>query len=1105
MKILCILLTAASLQLAARGYSQGITLSLKNAPLEKLFKQIEQQTNYTFVYSQEAIAQSRPVTVEVKNETLDNVLRLSFANQSLGYTLDGKFIIIKVVDKKKETPIQVSDLNGRVINEKGEPLAGASVSVKNSKIGTATDKDGNFHLSSIDLSATLIVTSVGYKPEEIEIAGRSFLLIQLYINESVLDETVIIGYGKTTQLLNTSNISRISSADISKQPVTNLLAAIEGRIPGLLVTQSNGLPGSSFKVQIQGARSIAAYGLNPIVKNDPLFVVDGVPLAGGNDYLSLFRSALGYPQGDPSATTTGGLSPFSLINPADIESIEILKDADATAIYGSRGANGVILITTKKAASEKTKFTFSIQSGISEITRTQGLLNTKDYLEMRREAIMNEGSVPNTSVFTAGYAPDLLLWDTTKYTDWKKYFIGGTAHNTDAHFFISGGSINTQFILGAGYTRQTTVFPGNLSDNRGTMHFNLNHNSGDKRFTINFNTDCAIDDNNLISQDLTDFITIAPNFPNLLDQNGKLKWADNGVDFRTIGFSNPMAFLQQPYKTESINLLSSTFLSYKVTNGLILRANLGYNATETNENLQLPLSSQNPANGGTASSKFGHHMIKGWSVEPQIEYTTKISKGSLEILGGLTWQMTVNSSSETIGSAYATDDLLGSINAAGNVQASDDYSQYKYNAAFGRLNYNWQNKYIVNVTGRRDGSSRFGPGRQFANFGAVGTSWIISNEKFFAGVSPALSFAKIKCSYGSTGNDQIGNYIFLNAWDNNGLLPYQGVPVLSPVRLFNSDFGWETNKKLSVGFELGLLKNRIMLTSVYYRNRSGNQLVVYNLPTQTGFAYLQAYNLPAKVQNTGWEFSLSSKNFSSKEFTWVTSFNLTINRNKLLAFPDLDKSPYSTTYIVGQPLSVINKIKYKGVDPSTGVYSFVDLNNDGQFDENDYQVEGNLDPKFFGGMNNSFTYKGVTLDVFLEFRKQTGTNYLADQSTHVPGFFYYNQPTIVLDRWNKPGDQANIQKYTSSYGSAYNAASNLLLQSDGIYSDASFIRVKNVSLSYSFPEKLNSKLHLSGCRFFILAQNLFTITNYEGADPETQSIRVLPPLRTISGGIQLTF
>ncbi|XHR94992.1 hypothetical protein ACFJIV_32955 [Mucilaginibacter sp. UC70_90] len=313
----------------------------------------------------------------------------------------------------------------------------------------------------------------------------------------------------------------------------------------------------------------------------------------------------------------------------------------------------------------------------------------------------------------------------------------------------------------------------------------------------------------------------------------------------------------------------------------------------------------------------------------------------------------------------------------------------------------------------------------------------------------------------------------------------------------------EKNKKTELALDLGFLNNRILLSAAYFRSLSKNQLVNYTLPTQTGFTSILE-NLNATIVNKGCEFQLSSKNINSHAFTWNSSFNLTIPKNQLLAFPGLENSTYAGTYIIGQSISSRLVYHYLGVDPQTGVYQFQDVNNDGKYNQADRNTLVNTDPKFYGGFQNSVSYKNFQLDIFFEFKKQTGVNYLSNLAGTVPGYKYYNQPVIVLSRWQNPGDIANIQKFTSAGGLALTASNLYLRSSNAIYSDASYIRLKNVSLSYSIPQQILKKLHVANCRVYLQGQNLLTMTNYVGADPENQSLFVLPPLRTVTAGIQLT-
>lgn len=1092
-KLVILLCTAAVMQ--AHAFGQNITLSFNNAALEKVFVSIEKQSGYHFIYTKEEMAASKPVSIEIKNASLATVLELCFKEQPVTYTLQESYIIIK---RKEEVPkklitIYEERIRGKIQNEEGEPIAGATITIKGSKLATASNEAGEFELNYTGSYTHIIVSNIGYEPAELNISGRNYLSIVLKTVINSLDETIVIAYGKTTRRLNTGNVGKVSAEEISKQPVSNPLAALQGRVPGLIITQSSGIPGTSFKIQIQGQQSIGAKGNSVIVSNDPLIVIDGVPFAAGNGLLNQLVSAAGNPDNG------FGLSPLNLINSADIESIEILKDADATAIYGSRGANGILLITTKKGKSGKTKFNFSAYSGVSKVTRTTKMLNTQEYLQMRREGIANDGAVINsTSFLNSGYAPDLLFWDTTKYTNWKKEFIGGTACTTDIQGGLSGGNVNTQFLVSGGVHRETTVFPGDLSGNRASFRFNVNHNSTDKRLAINFSGSYSIGNSNLNESDLTSSINLIPHLPSLVDENGKLKWEHNGVLYSDVGVVNPLSSLYNKYKAESRNLIGNLLLGYQILPGLTIRSTFGYNTTSTDENRITPRAFANPALVTTGSSSFGNRIIKSWIIEPQAEFTKMMMGGMLNILAGGTLQKIENSGEFISASGYTSDDLLNSIGAAGTLRGSNSYSEYKYTAIFGRVNYNWKNKYIINISGRIDGSSRFGPGNQFAIFGAGGAAWLFIQEKFFQKLLPVFSYGKLKVSYGTTGNDQIGDYKYISTWTIS-TIPYQQIPVLNPLRLANPDFAWEVNRKLQGGIDLGFFNDRILITAVYYRNRTDNQLVNYPLPIQTGFSSLGAKNIPAVVQNTGYEFELMTKNIATKNFLWTTSINLSTSKNKLISYPDLSVSSYANTYVVGQSLNVIYRYDFLGVDPATGIYQFRDVNNDGLLNSGDYVVSGNTDPRYYGGIINNITYKRIELSFLFEFRKQTGSDFRRD-ITSSPGSFV-NQPVTVLQRWQHPGDISAVQKFSGYYASPASSIMTRFVASNGAYSDASFMRLKNLSLSYRLPKI--KKLAIETCQLYIQGQNLLTITKYKGSDPENQNLYRLPPLRTITVGIKI--
>jgi TonB-dependent starch-binding outer membrane protein SusC len=1075
--------------LALAGSAQGVTLRLKKASLEIAFREIEKQIPQHFVYTTEMLQQSSPVTINLKNSSLDDALQQLLKDQPLQYTLDENFIKIRF-KLAPAAPFTI-DLRGTVTNEDGEPLPNVSVEALQTGSLAITDPDGAFTLPRLKPTETLLFTCIGYTSLKVDLQGRTNIKVQLSISVSELDKTVVIAYGTTTQRLSTSNIGKITATDIGRQPSANPLSLIQGRVPGVLVTQSNGVPGSAVKIEIRGRNSIAQ-------GSDPLFIIDGVPFAPGNTFLNQISSALG--AASSSGSFSSGLSPFSLINPSDIESIEVLKDADATAIYGSRGANGVVLITTKKAKSGKTNLSLNLNTGWSKIARSVNTLSTPQYLQMRREAFGNDHLALSTDPSNAGYAPDLLLWDTTRYTNFTKMLIGGTARSTQVQASLSGGSPNTRFLLAGNYRYQSTVFPGSFNDQQGTAHVNLDHTTTDKKLNAAFSLVYTSDRNNLLSTDLTSYINLPPNLPPLFDSAGNLKWEQAGVAYP---LGNPFSELLRTYLARSENLVSNLRLSYQLLSHLTLRGNLGYNTVQVDETALSPSLSFNPQFNTKGASLFAHTFTSSYILEPQLEYRQSLAKHNLGFLLGSTFQDISANSNSDAGLDYTNDLALRSLAAAGRVVVSNTSAQYRYAAVFGRLNYDYNKKYILNFSGRRDGSSRFGSGRQWAGLGAAGAAWIFTQEKFLEKLRSFLSYGKLRGSYGSSGNDQIGNYQYLDSWVSTPN-PYQAIPGFAPARLFNADYSWEVNRKMEAALELAFMHDRLFVSSSWFRNRSSNQLVAYPLPGQTGFSSINK-NLPALVQNRGWEWLVNYRSNYTSQTRWESSFNLSDYKNELLSFPGLSSSSYARTYVIGQPLSVLQGYRFLGVDPQSGVYTFQDLDKDGKLSyPNDFAVLGNLDPKFYGGFTNTVYFKNFELSLLIEFRKQKGRNYLQSLVLRTPGSMY-NQPDFVLDRWQKPGDLASVQQFYVNTGSAPAKTLTNFLQSDGWSGDASYIRGKNLSLAYDLPKNSLQKFNIDGARFYVQAVNFCTFTNYKGADPETQNFYALPPLRQVFIGATLNF
>lgn len=949
------------------------------------------------------------------------------------------------------------------------PLPGVTIAIKNKKNNAViSDYSGQFSLTSSS-NDTLVVSYIGFKTALVPIQGRSVVNIILFYDSTTLQEVKVnAGYYSVKESERTGNISRITSKDIESQPVTNVLATMQGRMAGVNITQNTGVPGGGFDIQIRGRNSIRTDA------NAPLYIIDGVPYAS---------DAIGYTQTSTVFPTV--TSPLNSIDPNTIESIEVLKDADATAIYGSRGANGVVLITTKKGKEGKTKFDFSASTGAGSVTRFMKLMNTEQYLEMRRQAFRNDG-IAN---YPAGDYDINGTWDQNRYTDWQKELIGGTSLINELRGNISGGSQYTQFLFSGSYYTQSTVFPGDFLYKKGNSHVNLNHQSKDGQFRLVFSAGYTIQNNDQPAFDLTaTSTTLAPNAPPLYDSSGNLNW-ENGT------WNNPLANQQAENKSTTKDLVANTVLSYEIIPNLILKSNFGYTDLQHVESRTNPSTIYNPSFGITSANStlyLNNSKRSSWIIEPQLNWEKELGKGKLGILLGSTFQQRNASRLFQSGSGFSSNALIYDLASAANrqVQMSDE-TIYKYQAFFGRINYNWNDLYIMNLTARRDGSSRFGPGNQFANFGAVGVAWLFSNENFLKN-SSWLSFGKIRSSYGITGNDQIGDYQFLNTYNSSGV-NYQNIIGLQPTRLFNADFGWEVNKKLEAALELGFLADKIFITGAWYQNRSSNQLVGIPLPGTTGFTQMQA-NLDATVQNKGLEFTLRTVNYSNKNFNWTSNFNVSFSKNNLVSFPNLASSSYKNTYRIGEPLSILLRYKYTGLDPVTGIYQFKDENNDGKISSpDDKQTVINLNPDFFGGFQNQLSYKNWKLDFLFQFVKQQRESYAG-----VAGMI--NHPNRFVNSWQQEGDTSPYQMHTAGYNAVALTAQSLYSTSDAVATDASFIRLKTIAISYNLPLK-SKELQ---CLFTINGQNLLTFTPYEDGDPES-TIGFLPPLKVITAGIQLTF
>ncbi|MEJ2901694.1 TonB-dependent receptor [Pedobacter panaciterrae] len=1072
MKITIFFLFVTLMQVSAAGLAQNITFKKKSATLEQVFREITRQSGYNFFYPDAKIDHRKSLNADFRETPLKVVLDQIFDGSGYFYTIDDKNIIVKSAPISAASGSGKSkriDVHGTVTDDKGAVLAGASVHVKNATKTALTDKNGHFLLVDVEPGATIIISYLGFQTREVA-AAADLGTISLQPGVSGLDEIQIIGYGTTTQKKSTGSIKSIKASEIARQPVTNPLLALQGNVPGMYISQTNGLPGSAVNIRIRGQNSIGA-------GNNPLYIIDGVPF---NSEPINQQSGGSY-----SLAANGNTSPFNSINPNDIESISVLKDADATAIYGSRAANGVVLITTKQGKSGKARVNFNVYTGVGRSASKMSLLNTQQYLELRRQAFENDNSVPDES-----NAPDLTLWG-EGYTDFQKLLFGNSAHITEASTSLSGGSETTTFMLSGTYRNEGSVLPGDQGYKRGSLLFKVNHTSADSKFNASMSSSISKDVNNLNPVDVTSLaLTLPPNYP-LYNPDGSLYWDNN--------FSNPLAMLRDPSRSSTYNIITNVNLGYKILPELTLKTSLGYNRMGNDERNSYLQSNSGPDAFDTFTS-LGSHVTEGFIIEPQLNYNKNFGKGKLEVLAGGTYQVSESTTPYSAGlSGFANERLAFNMSSAADIIWLDNFlSRYKYASVFGRVNYQLNEKYILNASFRRDGSSRFGPEKKFGNFGAVGAAWIFSEEEFIKNSLSFLSFGKLRASYGTIGNDQIPNYGYLSTYRSNNFR-YGDLPGMYPARIPNPEYSWESTRKLEIALEMGFLKDRIMFSVAGYRNRTSNMLVESPLSPQTGFSFFQA-NLPATVQNTGIELELNTENIKTKNFTWNTSFNITIPRNKLVSFPNILETEYANTYIVGQPLSIIPAYHVTGI--SNGIAQFEDVNGDGEIStgiaangQGDFIVAGQTDPRLYGGLSNSLSYKGLQLDIFIQFTRQTGYN-SRFESTRPPGSLFNQDMDLVKD-----GLRPTAEFGTEAYECYIRYA-----MSERAVSDASFARLKNVSLSYSLPQAWTKSLHINGASIYLRGQNLLTLTKYQGLDPEMANLPgfVVPPQRLYTIGVQFS-
>lgn len=951
-------------------------------------------------------------------------------------------------------------ITGKVSSEEGETLPGVSVVVKGTTQGTVTDIDGSYSISVPSDASTLVFSFVGMNTQEVSINGKSVIDVQMSADIKQLSEVVIVGYGTQKKKDITSAVSTIDTDEIQNVPASySFDGAIQGKTAGLNVSSSSATPGSAINVNIRGVTSINA-------SSQPLYVVDGVPIVTGNN------SALN--------SNIQPINPLADINPNDIESISVLKDASAAAIYGSRGANGVIIITTKRGTAGKTKFNVGYYTGISEISNTPELMTSQEWISFMNAAAEYDGLGENYWNSSLGDPSDESI---PTYNAYDYIFRTGVTHNADVS--VQGGNDNTKFYISGNYFNQEGIQIGQNFE-RISGRINLDHSASSKlglgtsilvsrtnhQRTVNENDEYGV----VINAQAWD-----PTAP-LTQDDGS--YTDPFKHYGWWALENPLFIAEQYINTSATSrALTSVFATYDFTDKLSFKTTWSVDYNSLTDESFIPAGGKESDVG---NGIYGTYEELAWLNENTLTYNLQLNDNhQFNFLAGFTMQESRQDFSTITGTGFPSNDVI-KISTAANSTGSSNSSSFGFLSYLGRVNYSFKGKYLANFTVRSDGSSRFGTNSRYGTFPSGSVGWVISEESFLSS-SPVLSNLKLRASYGTIGNAGIGNFTWRGAYSLGA--SYNGSGGTSPSILENPDLSWEKTTQLNIGIDVGLFEERISLTADYFTKNTTDLLLEKDVPGTTGFKTTQS-NF-GEIENKGFEVSLNATVLRKQDFEWSTNINFSHIENEVVDVLN-DGQIVSRNFVIleGEALSQLYLIKFLGVDPFTGDAVFEDINSDGIINLDDRQPVGSGIPNYFGGFSNTFRYKGLSLDVFFQF---SGGNKIYNQSRHAyenygslqSGIPYGNQSKNSLDYWKQPGDITDIPR--PSLAGPGDPDAQWQRFSTQYLEDGDFVRLKNVKLAYNIPSSLIEKWGLSSVQVYAQGRNLITWTNYLGFDPEVST------------------
>ena len=1097
MKLTTFFFLISIMSVTARGYSQHarLNLSLQNASIQELFLEIEKQSEFNFFYKDDQIDVNKMVRIEADNSLIGEVLNEVFKNSGVSYTVVNKVIVI--TPKKVQQNMQVTGTIRSAAT--GEILPGVNILVKGTETGTITGMDGTYSIEAPDANSVLVFSYIGYITQEIGISGRSVVDVILEESLEALDEVIVIGYGTQKKVNLTGSVSSVNLDKVEYRPVTELSQVLSGATSGITVIQTDAQPGSD-------AATIYIRGLNTLNNSTPLIVVDGIV---GNLYD---------------------------VHPSDVETISILKDASASAIYGARAANGVILITTKRGKAGKLTINYDYYYGIQEASRLPEVVsNSATYMELLNEHKVNAGKQPFYSDATIeewrnGNDPVLYA-----NTDWMDLLLGNSATMQSHSFSINGGSEPARYRISFNYLDQDGIIDKTNTDQ---YTFRTNFDSKvSERLNIGLNMSGKWRERQQPGRNMDIAFRGLSTNPMVLPQHpdGRYGGAQTPEDGNVWNVRKEIDTSNELLETQ--NFMGKVFASFEILDGLVLQGNAAldyqnwkrknYETTWEVWNFHTEEIDQTSQDMWLEDFQARDRTITLFTT---LAYTkTLAEKHNLHLLAGYSQEEYRTDNLSGYISQFANNELF-TLDAGLDVESqsnSGTAAEWALQSYFGRFNYNYEGRYLLEANLRYDGSSRFAPENRWGFFPSFSAGWRVSEESFMQDLDMINNF-KIRASWGEIGNNAIGNYRYLSLYDFNRNYVFDNsvIPGVAVGRMANHDIMWETTITTDFGLDIGILKNMFELSGDYFIKRTEDILITVPIPYLIGDLGAPIQNV-GTVENRGWELSMTHRN-SIKDFNYTINFNISHVENKVIKYSDVDA--ISGGFLLREGLPVWSLYGYNSLvifqnqeevdghafqNPMTGPGDLkfedqltVDTNGDGIPDEADGVIDGddrvvlgNPFPEYYYGLNLSLSYKGIDLSVLFQgVSKQDG--YLRSDYLITP-FFSPDRGIFItkwLDRWTPENPDTDVPRLNeNNLSGSYNSY---------WVQDNSYLRLKNLQLGYSLPESLTRKISVENIRIYANAQNLFVHTDFEGFDPERglrQTGVGYPLHRTYTFGIGITF